>query len=258
MKMKQSRRNNHHNHNKNTRFFSLQKTLFCPRTQLLLSLWILPQLCHAKKSRIVGGTTVTDPIKYPWFGDWWHGCGCSLIAPDVVLSAAHCESTGNEPITFGTVYADDSQAPSLRYVTEHVKHPSYNPYDGESFDFLVMKLDAKVDDVQPIRLNPDLNMPELATPLTVIGTGWVGETAGGSTTLQEVTVDYIEDCDKPPYVYSMYQYIHPARDQVHLCAGYPEGGQDSCFGDSGGPLFYQDGSTGDYVQVGVVSWGDGW
>ena len=37
-----------------------------------------------------------------------------------------------------------------------------------------------------------------------------------------------------------------------LCAGVPEGGKDTCSGDSGGPIFTQDG-----VQVGVVSWGFG-
>jgi secreted trypsin-like serine protease len=38
-----------------------------------------------------------------------------------------------------------------------------------------------------------------------------------------------------------------------ICAG--QSGQDSCWGDSGGPLFAA--SQGGYIQVGIVSWGGG-
>ena len=41
-----------------------------------------------------------------------------------------------------------------------------------------------------------------------------------------------------------------------VCAGFPDGQRDSCQGDSGGPLFGVD-SNGQYVLVGVVSWGFG-
>ncbi|XP_037801279.1 trypsin-1-like [Penaeus monodon] len=40
-----------------------------------------------------------------------------------------------------------------------------------------------------------------------------------------------------------------------LCAGYPKGGKDTCQGDSGGPLCVKESSK--FVQVGVVSFGDG-
>ncbi|XP_077762403.1 uncharacterized protein LOC144318853 isoform X3 [Canis aureus] len=40
-----------------------------------------------------------------------------------------------------------------------------------------------------------------------------------------------------------------------VCAGNPLGGQDACFGDSGGPLACE--KRGLWIQVGIVSWGSG-
>lgn len=54
-----------------------------------------------KQPRIINGEDVTDPDRYPWFvhvrGSTpdnlpvLEACGGSLIAPDLVLTAAHCE-----------------------------------------------------------------------------------------------------------------------------------------------------------------------
>ena len=40
-----------------------------------------------------------------------------------------------------------------------------------------------------------------------------------------------------------------------VCAGVPSGARDTCYGDSGGPLLVE--RDGRFVQLGIVSWGEG-
>lgn len=46
---------------------------------------------------------------------------------------------------------------------------------------------------------------------------------------------------------------------IVLCAGFSEGGKDTCTGDSGGPMMLPEFRNGKfpYYQVGIVSWGLG-
>jgi secreted trypsin-like serine protease len=41
-----------------------------------------------------------------------------------------------------------------------------------------------------------------------------------------------------------------------ICAGVPAGGKDSCWGDSGGPLFAYFPEARAGIQTGIVSWGE--
>jgi hypothetical protein len=73
-----------------------------------------------------------------------------------------------------------------------------------------------------------------------------------SPTLQEVAVRVIDHTTcKSAMWYSSAVY------DTQVCAGYVDGGRDSCAGDSGGPLVCRSANNGPWFLYGVVSWGYG-
>ncbi|WP_217223631.1 trypsin-like serine protease, partial [Streptomyces anulatus] len=68
--------------------------------------------------------------------------------------------------------------------------------------------------------------------------------------LLKADVPFVSDAD----CQSAYSDLVPGEE---LCAGLLDtGGVDSCQGDSGGPMFRKD-DADEWIQVGIVSWGQG-
>jgi secreted trypsin-like serine protease len=169
---------------------------------------------------------------------------------DIILSAAHCDEISSNTVYVGSsrrLAADEAGGRGQqRSITQRITHPSYNAITTD-FDYLIMKLDLPVD-TQPALLNENPNIPNEAEVLTVIGYGATVEGGSGSSTLQEVAVNYIpaEKCN--------IDYNGHINGATMMCAGVG-GGKDSCQGDSGGPIVIEAGDT--FIQVGIVSWGEG-
>lgn len=215
-------------------------------------------------SRIVGGS-VADIGNYPYFVSLG-GCGGALIAPDVVLFAAHCskDSFHNKQVVVGAYkYASTDDGGQARFCDEWIADPLYGTGGhGNNYDFALCKLDrpVEIDESQvTLVLNDDNEQDSTPYPgdeLLIMGLGTTSEGGSRSQALMDLTVPYItnEDCNQPD------RYNNRVKDAM-MCAGFPDqAGKDSCQGDSGGPMVKRtengDGTFTD-IHVGVVSWGFG-
>lgn len=219
-----------------------------------------PAEAQELESRIING--VNTPVgRYPYtvslqLGER-HFCGGSLVAPDIVLSAAHCAEGLNdivEPVRIVlnphnlSNHVADSE---VRSVEDYVQHPLYGTLGQYDHDFMLIKFDETTS-LPIVRLNTDDTLPALGSSLQVMG--WGRTSADSSQTpdiLQEIDVVSIsnEECSASSPLYE----ANVSPDS--LCA--VKANQGSCQGDSGGPLVIPGTDSDLDVQVGVVSWGVG-
>lgn len=213
----------------------------------------------ADEMRIVGGEEAKPhslPYQVSLQGlDGGHFCGGSIIGEDVVLTAAHCvENMSTNPnlqVHVGAHNIKQSVGERIKVATVY----SHKEYPGLSKDVAVLKLAKKITDknAKAIKLADqaffDANLKP-GVKMTV--SGWGALQSGGSAPdkLMQVDVPYVtnEVCNASAAYNGKVQ-------ATEMCGGYKEGGKDSCQGDSGGPLVVK--VKEEYVQVGVVSWGEG-
>ena len=188
-----------------------------------------------QQGRIVGGHTASFQ-EYPYYVrlDDASGngkCGGSLIAPDIVLSAAHCHDHHLSAAVNGFTQAILANGAEVnRQIVRKVQHPMFNSRTYE-YDYMLLKLDQPVTTIEPVQLNFDFNNPVDGDMLTVIGLGATAEKAGFPIYLNEVDVKKVSQAQcAGNYGYGSIANIF---EQIMMCAGMPDGGKDACQGDSG-------------------------
>jgi len=208
-------------------------------------------------SRIIGGSEAKEN-KYKFAAslqdNLGHFCGGSLIARDVVLTAAHCQGAPFD-VVLGRHDLDSKNGQKIG-ITRQLPHPKYNARKTD-MDFMLVFLKSAATlngDIDTVKLNDDSSAPKVGTEVTVMGWGDTDirdDVSKLSDVLMEVQVNTISngDCDDSKGNVGGYSDNYNGQiTQNMLCAKANK--QDSCQGDSGGPLITNDG-----VQVGVVSWG---
>jgi len=210
-----------------------------------------------KEGRIIGGSEAT-PNKNKYLAslsdDQGHFCGGSLIARDVVLTAAHCKGAPFDVI-LGRHDLGKNDGQKIG-ITKQMPHKGYNSKTTDN-DFMLVFLNKPAtlnNDVALVKVNDDSSTPSVGASVTVLGWGdtHISDNISKlSDKLMEVDVKVItnNDCDSSSG--SVGGYSDSYKGQISdnmLCAKANK--QDACQGDSGGPLVTSNG-----VQVGVVSWG---
>ncbi|WP_030441279.1 S1 family peptidase [Actinoplanes subtropicus] len=200
-------------------------------------------------TEVVGGA-IAPPGKFPWMVRLSMGCGGALTAPRVVLTAGHCVD-GTGPTTGIKVVAGAVDLKSRQAIVAH----SVTVFRAPGF-----RDETRGDDWALIRLDRPLGLPTLPLVRGDVGEGefvvmgW-GQTREDSMR-QERKLHYATVPTVPDATCAA-EYRKAGVKLVaseSICAGRP--GVDTCQGDSGGPMVGRD-ATGEWVQVGIVSWGLG-
>ena len=183
-------------------------------------------------------------------------CGGALIDKLFVVTAAHCVF-GSRATEIDVLTGTQSLAigGTRRHVAAIRIHPGYND-NTLDFDIAIIKLKTAATGIVVSHLISQRQEAALAPAGTQTWvTGWGSTIASGGgypKDLYQVGVPIVSrtDCNDA----NSYNGEITAR---MICAGFKNGGKDSCDGDSGGPMIVKDSLGRWRAQAGIVSWGDG-
>jgi hypothetical protein len=163
-----------------------------------------------------------------------HLCSGVAIAPDLVLTAAHCvPSTGKYRLmTF------DGRRPTVKDVANVAAHPQFSGR-ADAPDLALIKLAGPVANLRPVAFSERRTPPSVGDRFIVAGFG-VG-VQGDRRTAGKLRAATLVATDRPSSQQLSLVDPHKLGDSA---------GFGVCNGDSGGPVFEER----DRALVGIVSW----
>lgn len=180
------------------------------------------------------------------------GVSCSgvLVGCRTFLTAAHCVCPGDTYCAANPAdHAVYLQHGGIFEVESILVHPQYN--FGIQNDIAVVRLAQAVSGIAPAPIN-SFGTPSPSTPGTIVGFGSTRATNDDAGLKRRGQV-HVASCSEAPF---------PIPEPAHVCWKFdlPLGAEgensNTCFGDSGGPLFISSQSTGlDGIVAGLASGG---
>ncbi|KAH8421044.1 hypothetical protein KR222_005730, partial [Zaprionus bogoriensis] len=211
--------------------------------------------------RIVGGweTNITHfPHQVSLQMGGRHICGGSVIAPNVILTAAHCVLKPSEPQLYAiragsTMWSSGGSFVRVRRIIPHAQFNQPTHMNNDIALLLLSKPLVYDRTIQPIVVVAPTDNVSAQAQLFV--SGW------GSTSVEQVMTTprlhytVVVQLDRQSCTQNYFGAGTVTGSM--FCAGSKSGlgDRDSCMGDSGGPLVTS--VSGRFKLLGIVSWGLG-
>ncbi len=208
---------------------------------------------------VVGGQYATEG-QYPWIADLrtggQHFCGAALIAPQWVLTAAHCldgMSASNISVrlnTVNTVGPLNANGGEQRSVSQLFSHPQYNGNITLGYDIGLIKLSQPITSIAPISVVQTMdtaNAYQTNAPVKIAGWGLENPNAFFGP-------DRMKWVNSKVYDFTTCSSLVPLSNNI-FCIGYTanEAQSGAGAGDSGGPAWRI--NNGSNEIIGLVSGG---
>ncbi|KAI9293224.1 trypsin-like serine protease [Neoconidiobolus thromboides FSU 785] len=213
-------------------------------TNIINPLFFFSAIVLAQDSRIINGFPVEPEFKYPWmatifrYGEYF--CGATLIRDDMIITAAHCAGGLIAPLdTFEVQLHRHNLAKSIEEENgkayKVLKRWVPTDFDRDALynDIAIMQFDNKSKRRNNVRIDDQLYHRE-GMRVTALGWGATKPLGANTDELQEV---WLPLASRNNCVGVYKQKLNYTVVKTQICAGFKQGGKDTCRGDSGGPLF---------------------